>query len=238
MEKVFFKKSQIYFYDCDYKKRAKLSTINKLFSEIAGEAYAQTGMTHQYLLEKGYAFLLSKISIAFKRLPEESEIVTVATWERGNKGASFIRDFEMFDEEEKLICDAHSEWIVVNPQTRQIIRPSLFDGPRILLPDREASAPDCKRLKLSEGTEVEKRSIRYSDIDGNGHVYNAFYADFVVDALPPKLREKDIKFYQMNFIHELKLDDELLLTMLEEKEKVIVKGASEEKESFVCEICY
>ena len=238
MDSIFNKMVEIRFYDCDSKKRAKVSTINKLIADIAGIGYAAAGMTHQWLWNHGYVFLLSKVSIHFDRMPVADESITVSTWERGNKGASFLRDFEIFDETDSKIIDARTEWILVNPESRQIIRPSSFEGIRATLPEKQANAPDCKRLKFPEGSFAGERQVRYSDLDGNGHVYNAVYADIAVDMLPPALREKKLQTYQINFIHEAKLGDTLSLFTAVDGNTVTVKGCIGEKDSFVCELCY
>ncbi len=238
MDSIYNKTVEIRFYDCDSHKRAKVSTINKFIADIAGVGYAATGMTHQWLWDHGYVFLLSRVSIRFNRMPIADETITVSTWERGNKGASFLRDFEIFDTEGKNLIDAHTEWILVNPQSRQIIRPSSFEGIRAMLPEKQADAPDCKRLKLVEGDFAGERQVRYSDLDGNGHVYNAVYADIAVDVLPPALREKELRAYQINFIHEAKLGDTLSLYTAVDENSATVKGCIGEKDSFVCEFCY
>ena len=142
MNRIFNKTVEIRFYDCDSQKRAKVSTINKLIADIAGIGYAAAGMTHQWLWDHGYVFLLSKVSIRFDRMPVADETITISTWERGNKGASFLRDFEIFDAGEKKLIDARTEWILVNPESRQIIRPSSFEGIRATLPEKQADAPD------------------------------------------------------------------------------------------------
>ena len=56
---------EIRFYDCDSQKRAKVSTINKLIADIAGIGYAAAGMTHQWLWDHGYVFLLSKVCLLY-----------------------------------------------------------------------------------------------------------------------------------------------------------------------------
>ena len=237
MDKVYRKKEKLYFYDCDCNKKAKLSTINKIFSEIAGEGFGQSGMTHQWLLEHGYAFLLSKMSIAFEKIPQADDVIYVQTWERGTRGASFLRDFEIFDQNEKLLCSAHSEWVLVSPETHKIIKPTEFEGEQHILAEKIADAPDCKRLKLKDGILADERVIKYSQIDGNGHVYNAFYADFVVDALPDTLREKEVRYYQINFVNEARLDDKMSV-YVKQDETLTAKGVIGEKDSFVCEIVY
>lgn len=238
MERIFQKTVEIRFYDCDSQKRAKISTINKLLADIAGVAYGATGMTHQWLWDHGYVFLLSKVSIRFDRMPKADETITVSTWERGNKRASFLRDFEIHDAKGQKLIDARTEWVLVNPESRQIIRPASFEGPRAILTEKQADTPDCKRLKFSEGDLVGNRLIRYSDLDGNGHVYNAVYADIAIDVLPSALWEKKLRFYQINFIHEAKLGDTLSLFTAVDENTATVKGCVGEKDSFICEFDY
>lgn len=238
MDSIFSKTVEIRFYDCDSQKRAKVSTINKFIADIAGIGYTAAGMTHQWLWDHGYVFLLSKVSIRFDRMPKADEAITVTTWERGNKGASFLRDFEIYDGLVQKLIDARTEWILVHPESRQIIRPSSFEGLRAILPEKQADAPECKRLKLADGDFAGERPIRYSDLDGNGHVYNAVYADMAVDVLPPSLREKTLRTYQINFNHEAKLGDTLFLSLSVVDNVATVKGCLEGKDSFVCELAY
>jgi len=75
-------------------------------------------------------------------------------------------------------------------------------------------------------------------LDGNGHVYNAVYADISVDVLPPALREKRLQTYQINFIHEAKLGDTLSLYTAVDENTATIKGCIAEKDSFICELSY
>ena len=53
------KEIELRFCDCDPKKQAKPSTLCKYMADLAGIAFGARGMDHQYLLERGYVFLLS-----------------------------------------------------------------------------------------------------------------------------------------------------------------------------------
>ncbi|MEG2596801.1 MAG: thioesterase [Oscillospiraceae bacterium] len=238
MKSIYDQTVSIRFYDCDCYERAKLSTINKLIADVAGTGYVAAGMTHQYLWDHGYVFLLSKVSISFDSVPHAGDEITVSTWERGSQGAFFKRDFEIFDTQKKKIISAVTDWILVNPITRQIIRPTNFDGIRAILPEKQAEAPKCKRLKMEKGVAVGEREVRFSDLDGNGHVYNAVYADIAVDALPPALRQREMKTYQINFIHEVKMGDTIALFLEVSDDGATVKGCVDGKDSFICTICY
>ncbi len=236
MEGVFSRKTDVHFYDCDPFGRMKLSAVNKTLADIADEDYAQKGMSHRWLWEHGFVFLLSKVSILFERLPSPREILTVSTWEREIKGASFFRAFAVHDEAGKAVLSADSAWMLVNPQTRQILRPAEFPNARPThLP---VECPPCHKLKLEGGTLAGQRNIVYSDLDGNGHVYNAVYADIATDFLPMETLRGDLRAYQVNFVHEAKLGDTLDIWIQQNEQTSVIKGAVGDHDSFLCVLEY
>ncbi|MEG0615526.1 MAG: thioesterase, partial [Oscillospiraceae bacterium] len=83
------------FYDCDYVKRAKISTILKITAQIAGKDYTDRGLGHRFLWDEGYVFLLSRISIHIHRYPVEPEKLVTSTWESGRSGAMFMRGYDV-----------------------------------------------------------------------------------------------------------------------------------------------
>ena len=44
-----------------------------------------------------------------------------------------------------------------------------------------ADCPPCRKIKWEDGTLAGRRKVVYSDLDGNGHVYNAVYAGIACD---------------------------------------------------------
>ena len=193
-------------------------------------------MSHRWLWEHGFVFLLSKVSILFERLPSPREILTVSTWEREIKGASFFRAFAVHDEAGKAVLSADSAWMLVNPQTRQILRPAEFPNARPThLP---VECPPCHKLKLEVGTLTGQRNIVYSDLDGNGHVYNAVYADIATDFLPMETLRGDLRAYQVNFVHEAKLGDTLDIWIRQNEQTSVIKGVVGDHDSFLCVLEY
>lgn len=238
MDSQFEQQVEIRFCDCDPYKRAKLSTINKLMADIAGVAFASRGMNHQYLWDHGFVFLLSKVSLSIERMPIADERVRLLTWEREVQRAVYLRDFEIRTMDHTLLCSATSSWILVNPHTRQILRPSEFTGVLYPMPDRLAAAEPCKKLRLTDGIDAGTRLVRYSDLDGNGHVYNAVYSDIAVDVLPEELRKKQLQTFQINFNHEAKLQDEIQLLLAVEGSAATVKGFVDGQDCFICTLKY
>lgn len=234
------KEIELRFCDCDPKKQAKPSTLCKYMADLAGIAFGARGMDHQYLLERGYVFLLSRLSVRIFRMPVADETLVAATWEREVKRAEYLRDFEFRSKDGSLLVEATTSWILVNPLTRQILRPAEFDGELLPMPEKVADVPPCRRLRLRDGMgePVEARKIRYSDLDGNGHVYNAVYADIALDALPEAFYSRQLVAMQLNFCHEAVLGDSLALERQVSDDLVLVKGCVNGKDSFLCEFQY
>lgn len=232
------KEFEIRFCDCDPQHRAKPSTLCKILADLAGIAFATRGMDHETLWKKGYVFLLSRLSLQVKGMPQADQRVKACTWERAVKRAEYLRDFEIRDMAGELLVSSTTTWILVNPSTRQILRPEEFDGELLPMPEKKAEAAPCVRLRLREGEEVDPRKIYYSFLDGNGHVYNAVYADLAVDALPSSLAARPLKAMQLNFCREAMLGDEIRLFRQIEDGTALVKGTVNEKDSFLCQLTY
>lgn len=237
LEQIFRRKQEVHFYDCDPQSRMKVSAANKLLADMADAHYAARGMDHRWLWEHGFVFLVSKVSIRFDRLPRPREILTADTWERGVKGASFLRDFEIRDEQENRVMTASTTWMLVNPESWQVLRPSEFPNARPT--GIEADCSQCRRLKMAEGVPAGERPVRYSDLDANGHIYNAVYADIAVDALPEKFQRMPLFTYQINFIHQAVLGDTISLWMQQINDyTVVIKGVVGDHDCFLCEFGY
>ena len=237
VESKFRREQEVHFYDCDPQSRMKISAVNRLLADMADAHYAARGMDHKWLWEHGFVFLVSKVSIQFSRLPHPREILSAETWERQIKGASFLRDFEIFDEAGKRVLTACSAWMLVNPESWQVLRPSEF--PNAQPTGIAAECPDCRKLKLTDGILVGERQIRYSDLDANGHVYNAVYGDIATDVLPEEARRRELEFYQVNFNHQAVLGDTISLYLQHSNENMIViKGVVGDHDCFLCEFGY
>ena len=65
----------------------------------------------------------------------------------------------------------------------------------------------------------------YTDLDVNGHVNNAMYANFVVNALNPG-PDGTLRTFQIDYRHEVVPDEPLELFLLEEGGLVRIKAVS------------
>ena len=165
--------------------RCRPSAVLGYLQEAATLAAEDGGFGREKTLEYHAFWMLARIWYALDRPLRWSEKVEVRTWHRGGRGAAMYRDFDLRVDGVR-VGEAVSTWVLADMDTRKLFRLSgvaQFEGTDggELCKDKLLHKP-----KLPEGlalAETERRLMRYSDCDINGHVNNARYADFDCDAL-------------------------------------------------------
>ena len=85
---------------------------------------------------------------------------------------------------------------------------------------------------------ISKKTVVFSDLDANGHLYNANYADVATDALTLDEYNKELELFHINYINEAKYGDVIELYKIKKGNSIFVKGKIEDKDCFVCEFSY
>lgn len=237
-ETVFEEVERLKFYDCDYKGKMKLSSILKVSAEIAGRDYTLKGYTHEKLWEKEMVFLLSRVSVKIFSYPKEQRDLITRTWERGKKGAMFLRGTEIEFEDGELAASIQSGWVLANPITRKIYKPSFFLGDMPQNQEKLVFAMDLDKIKYENIVHVDDREVRITDLDENGHVYNSVYADMACDTLSHEDYEKDIDNFRINYISEAILGETISLYRQDINNGCVFAGKVGEKTCFECEFIW
>jgi acyl-ACP thioesterase len=228
---------RVRFYDCDYKGRIKLSSILRRSAEIAGSDYTNKGFQHEMLWEKDMVFLLSRVSVKILRYPRQPDELLIRTWECGKKGAMFMRGTEFINNEE-LVISIQSGWVLASPTTRKIHKPSYYDFNMPQDEEKEIFAEPIGKIGYGELSLLGKRTVRITDLDENGHVYNAVYSDMACDFLPVERYEKDIDNFRINYISEAVLGDEIEIMGYSEEKRNVIVGMNNDKKCFECEFIW
>jgi len=151
---------------------------------------------------RGESWVLNRMAAAIHRYPRYEEPVRVVTWSSGIRAFKGYRDFRAYCGDE-LVLSASSLWLYVNLKTKSLIR--VPEDVARAFPSRpgEEFRPELEKLKLtppSGGSAPACRvSVRYSDVDGNGHVNNTTYFDILQTALsrggiPPRPQTVEVQF--------------------------------------------
>ena len=225
-ENSYSRQEELIFADCDRNQRARVASLLSKMATFAGYDYDARGLTHDILYANREIFLISRIAMRIHLCPRASDVLTVTTWENGARGAHMQRVFEMVDQEERLCVSARSDWILVDPITRKILRPSSFTAKPLTTCDKEIDCPEPKKIVLPhEGLEdLGTRRVVWSDLDGNGHLYSGNYGDIVWDYLPGDLQERSPREFYINYSKEATLGQELRLEGFREGETYRMEG--------------
>ena len=237
--RCYYQDVEIRFSECDSHKEARIETLLQIMADMAGVAYAAKGYTHAWLWEHQSVFLVTRASIRIRRAPQADERITVETWEVGIKGAQYYRDFRFYDRKGTPIVEGQTAWVVVDPETRAIQKPWAFPGKFDPIPNRVADTLPPARLRPEEEYRpAGTRTVVYSDIDGNGHTYNARYAGMACDVLPAEIWSRRLTDFRINFKQEARLGETLALGLCRTDGKASVIGMLGDTVSFEAEFLF
>ena len=225
--------------------RLKPASFMDYAQEAANQHAGILGFGYDDLIESKTAWVLSRMHVVFTDTPKWREEMTLATWHKGLDRLFFLRDFLMTDKDGNARVKATTSWLVINLETRRLVRdPDLMEDGTICT-DNVLESPAGKVVmpKDAEVKLVMAHDVAYSDLDMNGHVNNAMYMQWAMNAVNYDISsEKPVKEFTINFNHEIKPQETVsIYKAIVEKEDgrhVFVEGKVGEQSSFCVEIIF
>lgn len=220
----FTKLGKANYYDCDGNNRLKISAAMRYMQQTSSEHLESIDLSPVKLYREGMVFLLTKMCIKVHRTPQVAEPLVLGTAATETRGPRFVREFTLEAPGGERLISALSLWILVDPETRKIMRPASFPYLLPFVPSLLNGVVDDIRFPklLDTGNRYENEiEIKYSHLDTNSHVNNSIYADFVCDSLPfEKLSASEFDTIVIGFQNEARRGDRLRITtsVLTEKE--------------------
>jgi len=190
------------YWDVDCDGLMLLPAVFKVLQEAAIKHADQLDAGARAMVTRGETWVLNRLAAQIRRYPRYEEHVRVETWSSGIRGFKGFRDYRIHSGAE-LIASASSLWLYVALQTRSLIR--VPDAVVDAFPSRAGAVfhPELDKLKLAPPDPPAPHrtavSVRHSDIDGNRHVNNTAYLDYLQTALaraglPPRPAQLAIQF--------------------------------------------
>ena len=216
-----------------------------LAQEAANLHAAILGFGYDDMIASKTAWVLSRMHVVFVDTPRWRDDVTLFTWHKGLERLFFLRDFMMTDREGNPKIKATTSWLVLNLETRRLVRdPNLLDEGTICSENVLDNPAD--KVVMPKGVEpqfVTGHLVGYSDLDMNGHANNAMYMQWAMDAVNYEISSvKPVKEFTINFNHEVKpLETVSIYKAIVEAEDgrhVFVEGKVGEQSSFCVEIIF
>lgn len=226
--------------DCSASKEWKLSSFLKAVEEISIADVIRGGLTKDKTLERGLLWVISAMSFRFESYPKYDETAVLETFALPRMHRFFPRAYVLYGKDGRIIASGTALWCLIDAETRSSIDPTAY-GIRIL-PAKKASdyhwdLSDFAFPRNMEKTQEETRTVRYSDLDLNGHMTNYRYADWFEDVFQEESGSlKDTESFRIAFHKEAVLGEPVRLSFGKEKPSVLsLEGFQGQSKIF--EIC-
>jgi acyl-ACP thioesterase len=232
-------------YDTDASWRLKPASFMNLAQEAAGQHAVYLGFGYDDLIKTGTAWILSRVHIEFVDTPKWRDEVVLTTWHKGLNRLFYLRDFIMTDKEGKERVKATTSWLVLNLETRRLVRdPQLMEEGTVCT-DNVIETPADKVVmpKDVEPEHVMDHVVAYSDVDMLGHTNNAMYMQWAMDAVGYETASSmPVRKVTINFNHETKAGEQVNIyrapVQQEDGLHVFVEGKVDGTSSFTVEIVF
>lgn len=232
-------------YDTDASWRLKPTSFMNLAQEAAGRHAVYLGFGYDDLIKSNTAWILSRVHVEFVDAPKWREEVTLNTWHKGLNRLFYLRDFLVTDNEGKARVKATTSWLVLNLETRRLVRdPMLMEEGTVCDENVIETPADKVQMPKDAAPElVRSHAVSYSDIDTNGHTNNAMYMQWAMNSVDYETASsKPVKEFTINFNHETKAGDvvDIYRASVEKEDglHVYVEGKLGETSSFCVEILF
>ena len=257
-------------YDTDASWRLKPVSFMNYAQEMANRHASVLGFGYDDLIGSRTAWVLARMYIRFIDLPLWRNDVTLTTWHKGLNRLFlwerlvsqnlfmvspcslqilnrlfFLRDFRMTDQQGNVRVEATTSWIVLNLDTRRLVRdPKLMDeGTKCSENAVEQPADKVQLPKDAQMEFVMEHTVSYSDVDLLGHTNNAMYMHWAMDAVPYEITSQHpLKEVTINFNHETRAGEKVSIyrTSLQAEDglRVFIEGKVGDTSSFVIEMLF
>ena len=237
MDKSLVKHFKVHSFQCDNKAKLSIPSVARFLQETAWEHAENCGAGYHNLKPKGVLWILSALKIKMYDYPGWDDNLKIHTWGRKYQSLFAFRDFELFDPDQKLKGVATSSWLLVNSETH---RPQRITSEYRLIPEvNENTGLEIEKIDNNgDFTLCTNRKVVFSDIDLYGHVNNARYIEWCIDALYDIQLNSDLRVKMMNihFVSESFYGDFIDIYFLEKGDKIIFKGLKDDKEVFIAQL--
>lgn len=191
----------------------KFSALMSMMQEAADEQSALVGINNEAMLNKGLAWVLTRMAVKVERNVKAFESLTITTCALQSRSIEFPREYALTDSDGNEVAYGIGMWSVIDMATRRLTRASEIDGYANMLDEHEQKyAFKKERMSLNdEFVNVGAHIVLNTEIDMLGHLNNVYYADMVQNALTPDEFAVGYSELNISYLHEARLGDKIEL---------------------------
>lgn len=204
-------------FDVDFSGHLTIAMLGNHLLNCAGFHADARGFGISRLNEDRCTWVLSRVAIEFDELPCEYQHFTVKTWVENVMRMFTARNFEICDQLGKVIGHARTIWAMINLQTRKPVDLlSINDGSitEWVYTEKECPIEGPTRIKVTSKDPVDVITIRFCDIDINGHLNSMRYIEHILNLFTlDHFKEHKVKRFEIAYITECLFGDRIAFFM-------------------------
>ena len=229
----------VYTHDAGRDGKMTFSAIARYFQEAAWHSAEDMGFGYQEASRLKQFWVLVRQSIKANRFPAWGDHLSVESWPRGVDGLWAFRDYYIRDAKRNVCIAATSSWMIMDADLHRPLKPEIVYGAMPHVITEQAIGRSAHKV-IHEGPweTVDQRTVRYSDLDVNGHMNNSRYMDWIFDALHKTGNHHAYDEVEINYLAESRNGDELHILHSFTGKKTYVKGEriSDGRTVFIAEV--
>lgn len=194
----------IYPHEIDFTKHVKPVNLFARILTSAGTDSQQRGNGIDQMHQAGCTWVLSRIAIEIEKQPYQYDNITLQTWVEGNNKLINTRNFLLTYPNGDVAVRACSYWSMIDMNTRKVmsLENNYFLEKFPINPTPAGIDAPARVADVKEGI-VTPYTVRYNDIDYNGHVNSVRYLQWVLDTYQlQQFIDKNLRRIDINYQHE------------------------------------
>ena len=226
VEKEFF----IGLRDITYGNKLKNTSLLSYLEDMGGIHSNMVGNGIWDIERTKQSWVLLSWKVKIINRPRYGDTIKIRTWSRKMDKLYAYRDYEIFDKNGNTIGKATSRWILLDIESRKILKldevlENLYTKEDI---DILKVDTDFGKLKEPENYTLDSEfKITKNLIDINNHVHNLYYMDIAENIIPDEvLKNIELNDYEVMYKKEIKKDEVIncLYKELEDSYIVAIKN--------------
>lgn len=192
----------------------KLHALVEMLLNAACRAADDLGFGISELNSRNKSWVLARLQLAIDSYPRQDEDVEIETWIEQNRFSFSTRNFRVWRLEgngtRTQLVHAKSIWAVIDLDTRENV--NLFDEPLFRnAVDGEPLHLPLTGSKPSRDLSMESEyTVRYSDLDFNGHCNSARYLQIMLNAYN-RIDGCQARFLNISYSREVHFGDSVTI---------------------------
>lgn len=199
----------------DFKEIIKPSAIMEYFQDLATVHATEIGIGFETMKSENLCWVLNRLSAVIDKSPNLGEEIIITTYPHKPGLVDAVRDYYITDKSGNSLIRGTSRWCVLDINSKHVRRCApLFNyedsvfNPEYAINNGNPQLPDINEIQ-SDMQWTFAGKVNITDIDRNGHMNNARYADIVVNSCDYEFYcSHKIKAFDFNFLSEMKVNNE------------------------------